>query len=53
MNVPRLIHIGMKKLGYSENEILYMTPRKFFMVYDEFLVLNGLQEEEVTIDCVF
>jgi len=53
MNVPRMIYVGMSKLHYTENEILFMTPRKFFLVYDEFLSLNGLKEEELTIEHFF
>lgn len=30
-----------------------MTLRKFFMLYDEYLLLNGLKEEEVSIDQIF
>lgn len=30
-----------------------MTPRKFFLLYDEHLELNGLKEKEASIDQVF
>ncbi len=51
--MPRIIYIGMTKLNYTEKEILEMTPRKFFIIYDEFLSLNGLKEEELSIEHFF
>ena len=27
-----------------------MTPRKFFLIYDEYLEMNGLKEKLVSID---
>lgn len=30
-----------------------MTLRKFFLIYDQYLELNGLKEKEVSIDQVF
>jgi len=33
------------KLGYSESELFQMTPRKFFKIYREFLIMNGLKKE--------
>lgn len=30
-----------------------MTLRKFFLLYDEYLEMNGLKEKEATIDEVF
>nr|DAY90846.1 MAG TPA: hypothetical protein [Caudoviricetes sp.] len=30
-----------------------MTLRKFFLIYDEYLLLNGLKEVEVTVEDVF
>lgn len=40
MNVARLLYIGAMKLGYSEDELFRMTPRKFFKIYNEFLEIN-------------
>ena len=40
-----MIHIGMVKLGYTETEVLDMTPRKFYRIFDEYLILNGLKKE--------
>lgn len=30
-----------------------MTLRKFFLIYDQHLIMNGLKEEEVTVDDIF
>lgn len=30
-----------------------MTLRKFFLIYDEYLFLNGLKEKEVSVDQIF
>lgn len=30
-----------------------MTLRKFFLIYDEYLEMNGLKEKEVTVDQIF
>lgn len=30
-----------------------MTLRKFFLIYNEYLELNGLKEEEATVDQIF
>lgn len=53
MNVARLLYIGSMKLGYSEDELFCMTPRKFFRIYDEYLEINGLKEKEVTVADIF
>lgn len=42
MNIARLIYIGQMKLGYTEEELFDMTPRKFFRIYNEFLKMNGI-----------
>lgn len=52
MNIARLLYIGTKKLGYSEDEVFSMTPRKFFRIYDEYLILNGAKKEEAGIDAM-
>lgn len=38
--------IGMTRLMYSENEILDMTPRKYYHLYDEYLQINGLKKKQ-------
>ena len=50
MNIARLLNIGITKLGYCENEVLQMTPRKFFLLYDEYLEVNGYRKKELSID---
>ena len=30
------------RLGYTEKEIFDMTPKKFFLLYDEYREMNGL-----------
>ena len=45
VNVPRMIYIGMTQLKYSEREVLNMTPRKFFLIYSEYLEMNGITRE--------
>ena len=45
LNIARMIYIGTSKLGYTEAEILDMTPRKFHKIYDEYLEMNGAKAE--------
>ena len=45
LNIARMIYIGTSKLGYTEAEILDMTPRKFHKIYDEYLEMNGVKTE--------
>jgi hypothetical protein len=40
-----MIYIGMTQLKYSEREVLNMTPRKFFLIYSEYLEMNGIARE--------
>lgn len=53
MNTARLLYIGCKVMNFRQQEVLEMTPRKFFLLYNEHLELHGLKESEVTIDQVF
>lgn len=41
MNISWLLHVGMTLLGYSEREVMDMTPRKFFMLYEQLLDIKG------------
>jgi hypothetical protein len=45
-----MIYIGCRILNFSENEVFQMTIRKFFLIYNEYLELNGLKKREMTID---
>ncbi len=48
-----MIYIGMAKLHYTEEAVMKMTPRKYFLIYDEYLLLNGLKkEDECAIDAM-
>lgn len=40
----------MTVLKYSEEEMFRMTPRKFFLMYDEYLELHGLKKKTFGID---
>ena len=46
MNVARILYIGCKVLNYTEEEVLNMTLRKFYPLYDEHLELNGIRKKE-------
>lgn len=48
MNVARLLYIGLAKLGYTERELFAMTPRKFFLIYDECEDMTVKKKEEDT-----
>ena len=50
LNVVRMVYIGMRALGYPEREAFQMTPRKFFLLYNEYLEMSGLKKREMTID---
>lgn len=34
------------RLGYTEEEVLAMTPRKFFKLFEEYQWMNGLKKHE-------
>jgi len=46
LNVARIIAIGLSKFNYTEGEIMRMTPRKFFCIYDEYLKINGYKKDD-------
>lgn len=50
LNIARLLNIGITKLGYGETDVLRMTPRKFFVLYDEYLKINGIRQKLLSID---
>ena len=45
MNVARLLYVGGKILNYTEDEVFRMTLRKFYLIYNEYLELNGKKKE--------
>lgn len=46
MNVARMLYVGSMKLGYTEEELFRMTPRKFFRIFNEFLEINGIHKRK-------
>lgn len=38
------------RLGYTEEEVLNMTPRKFFKLFEEYQYMNGLKKEPIGIE---
>ena len=42
----------MTLLGYSEEEVLNMTPRKFFVLYEQYAELKGYKKQESGIDAL-
>lgn len=46
LNIARMIYIGTTKLGYTEAEVFQMTPRKFHLIYDEYLEMNGGSKQD-------
>lgn len=46
LDVAQLILMATTKMGYSEEEVFAMTPRKFFLLFDKFLSLNGNKKTE-------
>ena len=48
--VARTIYQGMDWLHYSEREILFMTPRKFYLMIEAYRRVNKIRdrrEEEI------
>lgn len=41
LDVAELILLATTKMGYSEEEVFSMTPKKFFLLLDRYLNLNG------------
>lgn len=40
----------MNKLGFDEQTVMEMTPRKFFRIFDEYQFMNGIKKPEQGID---
>ena len=45
-DIPKFIMIAMSKFGMSEAEAWEMTPRKFSLLDDAYLSINGLKKKE-------
>lgn len=39
------LHLATSKMGYSEDEIFNMTPKKFFTLFEKYLELNGKKKD--------
>lgn len=50
LDIAGLLLIAATKMGYTEEEVFKMTPRKFFLLFDKFLELNGKKKKEFGID---
>lgn len=46
MNVAKLLYVGKENLHYTEAEIMNMTLRKFYLIYDEYLKYHRLKSED-------
>lgn len=53
MNIARLLYIGSKILNYTEEEIFQMTLRKFYLIYNEHLIVNGIKKKKLDLDSFF
>lgn len=45
LDIAQLLIIATSKMGYSEEEIFNMTPKKFFTLFEKYLELNGKKED--------
>ena len=53
MNIARLLYIGSKILNYTEEEIFQMTLRKFYLIYNEHLIVNRIKKKKLDLDSFF
>ena len=44
--MARLLYIGKENLHYTESELMQMTLRKFYLIYDEYLKYHHLKNED-------
>ncbi len=47
LDIAGLILIATTKMGYSEEEVFAMTPKKFFLLFESFLSMNGKKKKDV------
>lgn len=45
LDIAQLLIIATSKMGYSEEEIFNMTPKKFFTLFEKYLELNGKKKD--------
>lgn len=50
MNVARDVYRGMRYLGCSKRDMLYMTPKEFYCLWTEYLDDNGLKKKDKVAD---
>lgn len=50
MNVARLIYLGVSVLRFSETDVMNMTLRKFYLLFDEHLVYHGRKKKKSMLD---
>lgn len=46
INIAQILYIGCAVLGFSEKEVFHMTLRKFYMLYDQHLIMKGIKKDE-------
>ena len=45
LDIAQLLIIATSKMGYSEEEIFNMTPKKFFTLFEKYLELNAKKKD--------
>lgn len=46
INIAQILYIGCVVLGFPEKEVFRMTLRKFYMLYDQHLIMKGIKKDE-------
>ena len=44
--MAKFVYIGKETLHYTEKEVMEMTLRKFYLIYDEYLKYHHLKDED-------
>ena len=45
LDIASMLIAATAKMGYSEEEVFRMTPRKYRVIFDKFLEMNGVKKE--------
>ena len=45
LDIASMLIAATAKMGYSEEEVFRMTPRKYRMIFEKFLEMNGVKKE--------
>lgn len=48
MNVAKLLYLGVSVLRFTEESIMNMTLRKFYLLFDEHLIYHGKKKESAS-----